>query len=507
MMTMNMNMNGVEQGMMQYPEMCLPQETTKVAVSVKNMTCNYRLTADDLTTVFSRFGKLAHVNVGQVDSSQATIEFVDYNSAVKCVESLNGKILSGEKGTLVVSLLDAPQNVYSTNNFSTVSTPEQSPMPSQMHFPQAFPQMQPVDYTRGFNTPPMQQSPAMPYASPPRFMVAPQMQQQQVGQFQQQFNNGFPQQDMGMHAMDFNNQQMPNDYMGHVASRLPQQMQQQQHMGMMMHQNDEHHMEQPRPRRIKKQNSGNLDNSPSRVRKFTCRFDVGIQNERIFQVARRIIGSKGANMKKIFKDTGAKLRLRGQGSGFLEGTSQQESPEALHLCVSAKKIDEYQLAVRKIEELLQGVYREYRAHCKQKDLATPNLRVVCREHPLVTMHRNAMKAKAAKEGVPDQLPTIDESMIVADANQPIDSAPPSAMPSPSASPLPSRKNSNSEESLGKMVEHAKAHGSDREVALLRELMALRSRPNSRAPSVRDDNETTDETVAEEAAAAAPAVAA
>jgi hypothetical protein len=35
--------------------------------------------------------------------------------------------------------------------------------------------------------------------------------------------------------------------------------------------------------------------------KLTCRYDIQIQNEKDFQVARRIIGSKGTNMKKIIE--------------------------------------------------------------------------------------------------------------------------------------------------------------------------------------------------------------
>merc|ERR1719224_338529 len=55
------------------------------------------------------------------------------------------------------------------------------------------------------------------------------------------------------------------------------------------------------------------------VRKYTCRFLIGIENDKEFQVARRIIGAKGANMKKVVKQTEAKLRLRGAGSGYFEG--------------------------------------------------------------------------------------------------------------------------------------------------------------------------------------------
>jgi hypothetical protein len=74
--------------------------------------------------------------------------------------------------------------------------------------------------------------------------------------------------------------------------------------------------------------------------KLTCRYDIQIDNEREFQVARRIIGSKGFNMKKIIEDSLScesknyshdntnellKLRLRGKGSGYKEGPEQQES--------------------------------------------------------------------------------------------------------------------------------------------------------------------------------------
>lgn len=37
--------------------------------------------------------------------------------------------------------------------------------------------------------------------------------------------------------------------------------------------------------------------------KLTCRYDIQIENEREFQVARRIIGSKGCNMKRIIEES------------------------------------------------------------------------------------------------------------------------------------------------------------------------------------------------------------
>merc|ERR1719460_2375808 len=101
------------------------------------------------------------------------------------------------------------------------------------------------------------------------------------------------------------------------------------------------------------------------VRKYTCRFLIGIENDKEFQVARRIIGAKGANMKRIVKLSEAKLRLRGVGSGYFEGAGQKESNEPLQLCVSCTSPDGYRTAVSLVEELLEGVYVEYRAFCEE----------------------------------------------------------------------------------------------------------------------------------------------
>lgn len=69
--------------------------------------------------------------------------------------------------------------------------------------------------------------------------------------------------------------------------------------------------------------------------KYTCRYEIQIENEREFQVCRKIIGPKGSNMKQIiefccqdkhedylFYQEQIKLRLRGKGSGYKEGINQ-----------------------------------------------------------------------------------------------------------------------------------------------------------------------------------------
>ena len=69
--------------------------------------------------------------------------------------------------------------------------------------------------------------------------------------------------------------------------------------------------------------------------KYTCRYEIQIENEREFQVCRKIIGPKGSNMKQIIEfccqdkhedflyyQEQIKLRLRGKGSGYKEGINQ-----------------------------------------------------------------------------------------------------------------------------------------------------------------------------------------
>jgi hypothetical protein len=52
-------------------------------------------------------------------------------------------------------------------------------------------------------------------------------------------------------------------------------------------------------------------------------------------------------------------RLRGRGSGYLEGANKTESPEPLHLCISCMSWDGYQQAVASVKALMDQVYQEY----------------------------------------------------------------------------------------------------------------------------------------------------
>jgi len=110
--------------------------------------------------------------------------------------------------------------------------------------------------------------------------------------------------------------------------------------------------------------------------KYTCKYEILIPNDKEFQVARRLIGSKGCNMKKILSECkinnnvndNIKLRLRGRGSGYKEGPQNKESDEPLHLCISAKNQEEMKKACAKVDDLLNKIYEDYKKYCIKNNI-------------------------------------------------------------------------------------------------------------------------------------------
>jgi len=106
------------------------------------------------------------------------------------------------------------------------------------------------------------------------------------------------------------------------------------------------------------------------IAKLQCQFTVGIEDDSKFRIVRRIIGQGGENMKRIAEESGAKLRLRGRGSKFLEGLEQQESMDDLMLCVSGQDKAGFEHAKGLVSELLRNIYHSYDVFC-QKAGKTP----------------------------------------------------------------------------------------------------------------------------------------
>ena len=110
--------------------------------------------------------------------------------------------------------------------------------------------------------------------------------------------------------------------------------------------------------------------------RYTCKYEILIPNDKNFQIARRLIGNKGCNMKNILnqcntsnniKDS-VKLRLRGRGSGYKEGPENKESDEPLHLCISAKNQEEMNKACILVDNLLNKIYQDYINYCYKNNL-------------------------------------------------------------------------------------------------------------------------------------------
>ncbi|CAE7198906.1 kif7 [Symbiodinium natans] len=90
-----------------------------------------------------------------------------------------------------------------------------------------------------------------------------------------------------------------------------------------------------------------------------------------FAVVPAIIGKKGCNTRAIFEKTGAKIRVRGRGSGHMEAASGREAPAGLMVTVSSNSFewDGFVEAVRLTGELLDRVqHKMYEMTDKHKHL-------------------------------------------------------------------------------------------------------------------------------------------
>merc|ERR1712008_600616 len=89
-----------------------------------------------------------------------------------------------------------------------------------------------------------------------------------------------------------------------------------------------------------------------------------------FDLVPRLIGHKGCNMRRIAESTGAKIRIRGRGSGHLEIDGQFEAPTPLMVAVTTDKMDEdgFRAAVAQTVEQLQTVEIRFRQFCEQKNI-------------------------------------------------------------------------------------------------------------------------------------------
>ena len=137
------------------------------------------------------------------------------------------------------------------------------------------------------------------------------------------------------------------------------------------------------PKTIKLKNNKNIKEEKQTKNKFTCKYEILIKNDKHFQIAHRLIGNKGCNMKKIIEECKLisknnsliknindiiKLRLRGKGSGYKEGSHKKECNEPLHLCISSKDKNVLFKACYLVEELFEKIYHDYKEFCIKKGI-------------------------------------------------------------------------------------------------------------------------------------------
>lgn len=113
--------------------------------------------------------------------------------------------------------------------------------------------------------------------------------------------------------------------------------------------------------------------------KFICVFQIGLEDDEEFCLVKRILGKAGNNMRRIAEECSSKVRLRGIGSGFLEGADGKEANMPLQLNVSCTDFDSYQGAVDRVATLLKDLYKHYRRYSRSKGVEPPDVKVSLEE--------------------------------------------------------------------------------------------------------------------------------
>ena len=78
---------------------------------------------------------------------------------------------------------------------------------------------------------------------------------------------------------------------------------------------------------------------------------VGLESLRNFNIRAKIVGPQGLFVKHIQQETGARVQIKGVGSGFIESETGRESDDPMHVHVSGPE----QIMVDKARELAEDL--------------------------------------------------------------------------------------------------------------------------------------------------------
>ncbi|CAJ1387223.1 unnamed protein product [Effrenium voratum] len=103
--------------------------------------------------------------------------------------------------------------------------------------------------------------------------------------------------------------------------------------------------------------------------RFSCNFHLTQAYQKL-NVVPAIIGKQGVNTRSIYEKTGAKIRVRGRGSGHKESATGREAPAGLMVTVSAcaSDLNAFNHAVTMTGELLDRIQTRIRQLNEARDL-------------------------------------------------------------------------------------------------------------------------------------------
>eukprot|EP00440_Ansanella_granifera_P028058 gb/GFBE01030482.1/.p1 GENE.gb/GFBE01030482.1/~~gb/GFBE01030482.1/.p1 ORF type:complete len:411 (+),score=85.95 gb/GFBE01030482.1/:1-1233(+) len=111
------------------------------------------------------------------------------------------------------------------------------------------------------------------------------------------------------------------------------------------------------------------------AKRSVCRYEVGIPQCEEFNVMRRLLVPFGGHMRRVAEATGAKLCVRGKGSGHLEGLERKEAAEPLMICITSSQTANVPKATQMVEELLRNLQTEYGELKRRKGEPVPEIRI------------------------------------------------------------------------------------------------------------------------------------
>ncbi len=86
---------------------------------------------------------------------------------------------------------------------------------------------------------------------------------------------------------------------------------------------------------------------------------INLESIRNFNMRSKIVGPGGMFVKYIQSETGTRVQIKGQGSGFIESDTGTELPEPMHIAIAGPEDDQIQAAKALADDLMEVVRAEW----------------------------------------------------------------------------------------------------------------------------------------------------